>query len=103
MKHNRLPIVKPAVGRAADIATTVYRLHDGCATIGPCGTPFATPKSWLGCLHTRTGFRGGYVTDVHVSKRRLFDEESGCDVLAGTTVTTVIALPRSRGSHGWPG
>ena len=29
------------------------------------------------------GFRGGYVTDVQMSKRRLFDEETGRDVLAG--------------------
>jgi hypothetical protein len=36
------------------------------------------------------GFRGGYVTDVHLSKRRLFDEESGRDVLADTTVTITI-------------
>ncbi|MGH7184252.1 MAG: hypothetical protein ACREJN_20075 [Nitrospiraceae bacterium] len=36
------------------------------------------------------GFRGGYVTDVHVSKRRLLDEASGLEVPAGTTVTVVI-------------
>lgn len=36
------------------------------------------------------GFRGGYVTDVQMSKRRLFDEESGRDVLAGTIVSVVI-------------
>lgn len=36
------------------------------------------------------GFRGGYVTDVHVSKRRLFDEGSARDVLADTLVTVVI-------------
>ncbi len=36
------------------------------------------------------GFRGGYVTDVQVSKRRLLDEASGREVLAGTTVTVVI-------------
>lgn len=36
------------------------------------------------------GFRGGYVTDVHMSKRRLFDEETGRDVLAGTAVSVVI-------------
>jgi hypothetical protein len=48
----------------------------------------AEELAWL-LAHTH-GFRGGYVTDVHVSKRHLFDEESGRDVLAGTTVTTVI-------------
>ena len=36
------------------------------------------------------GFRGGYVTDVQVSKRRLLDEASGFEVPAGTTVTVVI-------------
>ena len=36
------------------------------------------------------GFRGGYVTDVQVSKRRLLDEASGLEVPAGTTVTVVI-------------
>jgi len=36
------------------------------------------------------GFRSGYVTDVQMSKRRLFDEESGQDVLAGTTVSVTI-------------
>ncbi len=36
------------------------------------------------------GFRGGYVTDVQVSKRRLLDEASGREVPAGTTVTVVI-------------
>ncbi|MFO0731808.1 MAG: hypothetical protein U0231_08180 [Nitrospiraceae bacterium] len=39
--------------------------------------------------HTQ-GFRGGYVTDLHLSKRRLFDEVSGREVLVGTVVTLVI-------------
>ncbi len=43
---------------------------------------------WL-ILHTG-GFRSGYVTDVQMSKRRLFDEESGRDVLAGTTVSITV-------------
>lgn len=43
---------------------------------------------WL-MAHTG-GFRRGYVTDVQMNKRRLFDEESGRDVLADTTVTVVI-------------
>ncbi len=42
--------------------------------------------------HTQ-GFRGGQVTDVHVSKRRIFDEESGHDVLAGTAATVVVRYP----------
>ncbi|BFU95242.1 MAG: conserved protein of unknown function [Nitrospira sp.] len=36
------------------------------------------------------GFRGGYVTDVQMSKRRLFDEGSARDVLADNTVTVVV-------------
>jgi hypothetical protein len=36
------------------------------------------------------GFRSGYVTDLHMAKRRLFDEESGREVLADTTVTLTI-------------
>ncbi len=43
---------------------------------------------WL-ISHTG-GFRSGYVTDVQMSKRRLFDEESGRDVLAGTTVSVTV-------------
>lgn len=43
---------------------------------------------WL-MSHTG-GFRSGYVTDVQMSKRRLFDEESGREVPAGTTVSVTI-------------
>ena len=43
---------------------------------------------WL--LGHTGGFRGGYVTDVQVAKRRLLDEASGREVLAGTTVVVVI-------------
>ena len=43
---------------------------------------------WL-ITHTG-GFSGGYVTDVQMSKRRLFDEETGRDVLADTTVSVTI-------------
>ena len=43
---------------------------------------------WL--LGQTGGFRGGYVTDVQVSKRRMLDEASGREVAAGTTVTVVI-------------
>ena len=39
--------------------------------------------------HTQ-GFRDGQITDVHVSKRRIFDERSGHDVLAGTMATVVV-------------
>jgi hypothetical protein len=39
--------------------------------------------------HTQ-GFCGGQVADVHLSKRRIFDEESGQDVSAGSTVTVVV-------------
>lgn len=43
---------------------------------------------WL-LTHTQ-GFRGGQITDVHVAKRRMFDEESGRDVVAGSTVTVHV-------------
>ena len=36
------------------------------------------------------GFRGGYVTDVQMSKRRLYDEGSARDILADTVVTVVV-------------
>ena len=39
--------------------------------------------------HTQA-FRGGQVTDVHVAKRLIFDEESGRDITAGTVVTVVV-------------
>jgi hypothetical protein len=39
--------------------------------------------------HTQ-GFRGGQITDIHLSKRRIFDEESRQDVLAGSTATVVV-------------
>jgi hypothetical protein len=43
---------------------------------------------WL--LGHTGGFRGGYVTDVQMSKRRLYDEGSGRDVLTDTIVSVVI-------------
>ncbi|HEX9153963.1 MAG TPA: hypothetical protein VF819_00285 [Nitrospira sp.] len=43
---------------------------------------------WL--LGHTGGFSGGYVTDVQMSKRRLFDEGSAREVLADTTVTVVV-------------
>jgi len=43
---------------------------------------------WL--LGHTGGFRGGYVTDVQMSKRRLFDEGSAREVLADTSVTVVV-------------
>lgn len=36
------------------------------------------------------GFRSGYVTDIRISKRRLFDEGSGREVPAGTTIFVTI-------------
>jgi len=36
------------------------------------------------------GFSGGYVTDVQMSKRRLFDEGSSREILADTRVTVVV-------------
>jgi hypothetical protein len=43
---------------------------------------------WL--LGHTGGFRGGYVTDVQMTKRRLFDEGSAREVLADTMVTVVV-------------
>jgi hypothetical protein len=43
---------------------------------------------WL--LGHTGGFRGGYVTDVQMTKRRLFDEGSAREVLADTLVTIVV-------------
>ncbi|HJR78285.1 MAG TPA: hypothetical protein VJ805_15000 [Nitrospiraceae bacterium] len=39
--------------------------------------------------HTN-GLRGGYITDVQMSKKRMLDEDTGRDVLVGTTVTVVV-------------
>ncbi len=36
------------------------------------------------------GFRSGHVTDIRITKRRLFDEGSGRDVPAGTTISVTI-------------
>lgn len=36
------------------------------------------------------GFRSGYITDLQMSKRRLFDEETARDVLADTMVSVTI-------------
>ena len=36
------------------------------------------------------GFRSGYVTDIRITKRRLFDEGSGREVPAGTTIAVTI-------------
>jgi hypothetical protein len=43
---------------------------------------------WL-IAHTG-GFRGGYITDLQMSKKRLLDEDSGHQVFVGTSVTVVI-------------
>jgi hypothetical protein len=43
---------------------------------------------WL--LGHTGGFRGGYVTDVQMAKRRLFDEGSAREILADTVVTVVV-------------
>ncbi len=48
----------------------------------------AEDLSWL-LDHTRR-FEGGQVTDLHVQKRRLFDEGSGRELLAGTALTAII-------------
>jgi hypothetical protein len=44
--------------------------------------------AWL-LAHTHA-FQGGQVTDLHVRKHRLFDEASGREITAGTTIIAVI-------------
>ena len=53
-------------------------------------TPIKNVEDLRWLLGHTGGFRGGYVTDVQVTKRRLLDEASGREVLAGTTVTVAI-------------
>jgi hypothetical protein len=36
------------------------------------------------------GFRSGYITEIQISKRRLFDEGSGRDIPAGTAISVTI-------------
>ncbi len=51
----------------------------------------AEDLSWL-LTHTH-GFRGGQITDIHVAKRRMFDEASGREVTVSSTVTVLIRYP----------
>jgi hypothetical protein len=48
----------------------------------------AEDVAWL--LEHTHAFKGGQVTNLHVQKQRLFDEDSDRDVTAGTTITAVI-------------
>src|SRR5881296_214462 len=48
----------------------------------------AEDLAWL-LAHTHA-FQGGQVTDLHVRKHRLFDEASGREITAGTTIIAVI-------------
>jgi hypothetical protein len=48
----------------------------------------AEDLAWL-LEHTRS-FQGGQVTDLHIQKKRLLDEDSGREVTAGTIVTAII-------------
>ena len=41
-------------------------------------------------LSRTAGFRGGHITDVHLSKRRIFDEASGREMMAGSMATVVV-------------
>jgi hypothetical protein len=65
-------------------------IRHGLSSVHPmkCHVVNIEDLRWL--LGHTGGFRGGYVTDVQVSKRRLLDEASGREVPAGTTVTVVI-------------
>ncbi|MGH7255174.1 MAG: hypothetical protein ACREI3_05295 [Nitrospirales bacterium] len=64
-----------------------------------CAIHNADDLTWL-MRHTNR-FKGGQVTDVHVHKRRLYDESSGRDIAAGTLITAVIRYEVSAGHpHG---
>jgi hypothetical protein len=52
--------------------------------------PIKTPEDLRWFLAHTQGFSGGYVTDLHLSKRRLMDEETGREVLVGSVVTVVV-------------
>ncbi len=55
--------------------------------------------AWL--LDHTHAFQGGHVTDLHVHKQRLFDESTGREVTAGTTITAMIRYELAiRGSEG---
>lgn len=61
-----------------------------CATIIPVRQQIKNVEDLRWLMGHTGGFRGGYVTDVQMSKRRLFDEGSAREVLADTTVTVVV-------------
>ncbi|OQW37864.1 MAG: hypothetical protein A4E19_11860 [Nitrospira sp. SG-bin1] len=63
---------------------------DVCAKIGIVKPSIKTAEDLRWLIGHTSGFRSGYVTDVHMSKRRLFDEGSGRDVPAGTTVSVTV-------------
>jgi hypothetical protein len=78
-------------GRSAhDAGLLPIMIRHGLSSVHPmkCRVVNIEDLRWL--LGHTGGFRGGYVTDVQVSKRRLLDEASGREVPAGTTVTVVI-------------
>ena len=56
--------------------------------------------TWL-LSHTHR-FRAGQVADIHVHKRRLFDEGTGREVTAGTVLTVVIRYESSSPAHDGP-
>src|SRR5579885_1953141 len=59
----------------------------------------AEDLAWL-MEHTRK-FQSGQVLELHVEKRRIFDEMSGKDVSSGTVVTALIRYDRTlRGMEG---
>ncbi len=61
-----------------------------CATILPMRIPIKTVEDLRWLLGHTGGFRSGYVTDVQMSKRRLFDEASSREVPVETMVTVVV-------------
>jgi len=65
-------------------------LHPGFYYNGPVKYSIKTGDdlTWL-LAHTHA-FQGGQVTDLHIRKQRLFDETTGRDIAAGTTIAAVI-------------
>lgn len=49
-----------------------------------------TPDDLIWLLNHTRRFQGGQVTDLQVQKRRVYDEGSGREVMAGTVLTAVI-------------
>ncbi len=58
-----------------------------------------TPEDVAWLLEHTHAFQGGQVLEVHVGKQRLFDETTGRDIPATTTITAVIRYELLGGDH----